>query len=815
MLLIVAAASWIAGLYLAAHLGAAWHSASLFLAASALLAILLRARGRTLLPALALAVLSLGMLRAAWPADAGLPTSIQAYNGVDSIQVEGVVSSDPQPTGTAWRFPLSVQRVWRDEQWRDSRGDLLVVAKVPPSLSADRSKPYFRYGDRLVVTGKSEEPPVFEDFDYRDYLARQGVFSTMIHPGVELVEEGEGNRLLQSIFSIRSRLSQSLEQALPEPQNSMAQALLLGRRSAMPAELTQAFRDTGASHILAISGLHVGVLLGISVAFSRWLLGARRQAYLLVPLLAIWGYAALSGMSPSVQRAAIMGSIYLLGVALGRQNSIAPALAAAAAFMAAIQPGILSDVSFQLSFTAMAGLVLLAPPVERWLLRFRADASEEGGWSRALTSAMSATVAATLGTLPLVAFYFEQVSLVGLPTTLLALPALPAILGTGLLTAALGLVSPAAAEVVGWAAWLCLSYLKTVVEVFDAIPGNAVRVEGFGAPLVVAYYAALLAAVGARPRLQAISGRLSQPFGRESGLRERVESWLPGRRVFWAMAFMGVLASAVIWTAAISRPDGRLHVSFLDVGQGDAIFVVTPGGRQALIDGGADPKRLLNHLGDRVPFWDDSLDLVVLTHPHEDHVAGLVEALDRYDVDLALERRFHFPSPDYALWQSVLADREVQVLQALEGQRILLGNGVLLEVIYPPDKLLEGTTSDVNNASIVMRLTYGETSFLLTGDVHWDAESYILNRSLSIQSDVLKVPHQGSNTSSSDAFVREVAPWAAVISVGADNAFGHPHPETMDTLRAALPDDRILTTALNGTVQFTSDGSQLWMQAER
>ena len=815
MLLIVAAASWIAGLYLAAQLDAVWHSAALFLAASALLAILLRARGHTLLPALALAVLSLGMLRAAWPADAGLPAAIQAYNGVDSIQVEGLVSSDPQPTGTAWRFPLSVQRVWQDEQWQDAHGDLLVVAKVPPSLSSARSKPYFRYGDRLTVTGKAEEPPVFEDFDYRDYLARQGVFSTMVHPGVELVGEGEGNRLLESVFSIRSQLSQSLEQALPEPQNSMAQALLLGRRSAMPAELTQAFRDTGASHILAISGLHVGVLLGISVAFSRWLLGARRQLYLLVPLLSIWGYAALSGMSPSVQRAAIMGSVYLLGVALGRQNSIAPALAAAAAVMAAIQPGILSDVSFQLSFTAMAGLVLLAPSVERWLLRFRADASEEGGWSRALTSAMSATVAATLGTLPLVAFYFEQVSLVGLPTTLLSLPALPAILGTGLLTAALGLVSPAAAEVVGWAAWLCLSYLKTVVEVFDAIPGNAVRVGGFGAPLVVAYYAALLTAVAARPRLPAISARLSHPFGRETGLREKVESWLPGRRVFWAMAFMGVLASAIIWTAALSRPDGRLHVAFLDVGQGDAIFVVTPGGRQALIDGGADPKRLLNHLGDRVPFWDDSLDLVVLTHPHEDHVAGLVEALDRYDVGLALERRFHFPSPDYALWQSVVADRDIQVLQAVEGQRILLGNGVLLEVIYPPDKLLEGTTSDVNNASIVMRLTYGETSFLLTGDVHWDAESYILNRSLPIQSDVLKVPHQGSNTSSSPDFVREVSPRVAVISVGADNSFGHPHPETLDTLRAALPDDRILTTALNGTVQFISDGSRLWVQAER
>ena len=294
-----------------------------------------------------------------------------------------------------------------------------------------------------------------------------------------------------------------------------------------------------------------------------------------------------------------------------------------------------------------------------------------------------------------------------------------------------------------------------------------------------------------------------------------IESYLPGRRVFWAMTLMGVLASATFWTTALSRPDGRLHVAFLDVGQGDAIFVVTPGGRQVLIDGGADPRRLLTHLGERVPFWDDTLDLVVLTHPHEDHVAGLVEALDRYDAGLVLERSLEFPSPDYTLWQSALKYKDIPVLQAVEGQRIFLDHGLMLEVIYPPEVLLENTTSDVNNASVVTRLTYGEISFLFTGDLHWDAESYILHRSLPIRSDVLKVPHQGSRTSSSPAFVREVAPQVAVISVGADNAFGHPHPEALDTLRAILPEDRVLTTARNGTVQFASDGSRLWMQTER
>ena len=290
---------------------------------------------------------------------------------------------------------------------------------------------------------------------------------------------------------------------------------------------------------------------------------------------------------------------------------------------------------------------------------------------------------------------------------------------------------------------------------------------------------------------------------------------LSGQEVPWWALALAMSAAALSWAAALSLPDSRLHVTFLDVGQGDAAFIVTPGGWQVLVDGGPSPLDAVRHLGERMPFRDRTIDLVVLTHPHSDHVNGLVEVLRRYDVARILERRADYENPAYLAWHRAVAAEGAEVIQAESGQLIAVDDGVFIQVVSPRARLLRGTASDANNASVVLRLVYGDVSFLLTGDMFSEAEGVLVGQNAPVDSDVLKVAHHGSHSSSSEEFLQAVSPAVAVISVGEDNRFDHPHPQTLEALRRRVPKEMLLLTSHSGTIEFATDGRRLKVKTER
>jgi competence protein ComEC len=293
----------------------------------------------------------------------------------------------------------------------------------------------------------------------------------------------------------------------------------------------------------------------------------------------------------------------------------------------------------------------------------------------------------------------------------------------------------------------------------------------------------------------------------------RVSSFFSGLNRKWLVLSLAV-AAVLVSFLAVSLPDDRLHVSFLDVGQGDAILI-QKGSQQVLVDAGPSPQAVCLRLGEKMPFWDRTIELVVLSHPSADHVTGLVEVLNRYRVEQVLYPEMAFESGVYDEWLGLVEEKGIKATLAQAGQQIDLGEGVLIEVLNPPDPPLSDTDSDVDNNAAVLRLSLDEVSFLLTADIMWEAEFELLYNRTNLRSTVLKVAHHGSNTSTTPEFLAVAHPELAVISVGADNEYGHPTEEVLERLRGLVGEENIYRTDEDGTVEFITDGERLWLVTER
>jgi competence protein ComEC len=271
------------------------------------------------------------------------------------------------------------------------------------------------------------------------------------------------------------------------------------------------------------------------------------------------------------------------------------------------------------------------------------------------------------------------------------------------------------------------------------------------------------------------------------------------------------VGSLLVWLAVLSLPDGRLHLAFLDVGQGDAILITTPEGRQILIDGGPTPTDLTWRLGQELPFWDRSLDVVINTHPDADHLAGLPPLLGRYQVDQVLVPDVGTNSNLYREWEAQLAQAQLTPTIGQAGMELTLGRGITATLLNPgPAAARE---DDPNNHSVVMRLQMGRISFLLPGDIEEPVERNLVWQQVPLATTVLKSPHHGSKTSSSEVFLEAVNPQVVVISVGKDNDFGHPSPEVLE--RYAERGLTVFRTDQDGTIEFSTDGERLWVETGR
>ena len=522
--------------------------------------------------------------------------SLHYYNEQGVIEIKGLISDDPETGDSTTHLRFSARKIKLNGEWQEVAGSALLYVRPYPA---------YRYGDVLLVTGRLEEPPRLEDFDYADYLARQGIHSTVLYPEIEVLDTGQGNPALEWVYSLRHRLADAIADVLPEPQASLVQGVVLGMRENIPESLRTDFARSGTTHLLAISGLHLSIVTGILLAAGSRLFGRRYHIHIWLTLVAIWCYAVITGMNPPVMRAAIMASIFLAAELLGRQRTAITALTFAGAVMVGISPQILWEASFQLSFLAMVGLIFVSPWLQGQGRRAISATLGENGVAASITGYVSDTFCVTLGIIvivwSLIAYYFGIVSLVAPLATFLALPALPGIIVTGALAAAVGIVALPVAQVIGWFTWLFASYMLTVVSRMAAFPLSAIDTGTVDARLVWAYYAVIAGIAW----LYRHRSKLSAVGAPTIDFIER----LPKKWILPPLLVVAILST----TFAISMPDDKLHVSVLDIGQGDAILIQTPGHQDILVDGGPSPRELNLALGQKMPFWDRTIDVLALS----------------------------------------------------------------------------------------------------------------------------------------------------------------------------------------------------------
>ena len=669
--------------------------------------------------------------------------------------------------------------------------------------------PEIEPGLDVVVDGAIRAPP---EGPYGDYLARTGVVGTLQSRRLDIKgSEGGPGALLERL---RRAAGEALAAAIPEPEAGLAAGIVVGLRDRVDRSLAADFTTVGASHIVAISGWNIAIVAA-SVAALAGTWARRRRA--LLTAVAIVTYVVFAGASPSVVRAAAMAGVVLVARESGRAGRAAAALGWAAVILLLVDPALVSDAGFQLSTLATAGILAWATPLNADLRR-RAPARLPD-W---LVECLAVSLAAQAATLPVVLLVFGRLAIISPVINLAVVPIVaPAMAAAGIALVG-GLASMAGAPalmatILGLPGWFLLSVMVGVVQAGARLPFASATLEPpwnvVAAALAAAVPAAILVA-----RSKRIAGRrdtardspvagvvVAEPpraaTGRSAPQTRHGTRRRSGR--FERIVAIATAASLIALVVAVAdRPDGTTRITVIDVGQGDSILVEGGRGGRLLVDGGPDPDRLLIELDRRLPPWDRRLDAVILTHPHEDHVAGLAMLLGRYRVGRVYETGMHGPGPGYKAWARALALPSAPPDGRLATGDRLAVDDLHLRVLWPdPGKVpLEPPDGGrgINDVSVVLLGEVAGRRILLTGDVEDDVDPLLVARGLP-PIDVLKVAHHGSKTASTPAFLDVVKPAVAIVSAGAGNPYGHPARSTLD--RLASTGARVLRTDTDGSVE--------------
>ena len=740
------------------------------------------------------------------------PGHIIHYADKKAVMMEGIIIESPQFSPDKTELILAAANIIEDGNLIPVEGRTIITIKgyYP-----------FKYGDFLRFAVNLKTPHNFHNpggFDYEKYLLYQRIMVRGFISDPEkivIMRQNQGNRIKAFIENFRMKLKTIIYENAESPQKEIIQAMILGDQKEISRDIMEKFNRTGVSHIIAISGFNVGMIAVFSLFVIRLILKSSETFLLRYSMIAVSTWLSLipviifcliAGLGVSVVRATIMAVVFMAAILIGRQRDLYNTLALAAFIILIIAPYSLFDVSFQLSFAAVFALLFITPRVSHI---FSSPWVEEKKDQHPRTvqivinSALfvAVTLSATLGTLPLIIFYFNRFSNVVLPANICVVPVL-GILAIPV-SMAIILTAPISASLAIPFIYVC-SILVTIslkiVDFFDSIPGASWIVTTPTVIEIFAYYILLFALVSLLDRKD-----------EETKKKYKIHISILKLTCLCLCLFFAVYN---IYLYTQSKQNHYVSMTAIDVGQGSAALFRLPGGKTLLIDGGGFADGSFD-IGKNVvaPFLlhqrIKKIDYVILTHPHPDHLGGLIYILDNFAVREVWSNGQSSQTQMYQQFIDILKKKSIVHRVLSEDTGTFFVNGVAYEILNPEHPL--NTKMDasekydlVNDNSLVMKISFGKIAFLLTADIGSDVEERLISAGKDMRSAILLVAHHGGFRSSTRPFLHQVHPHIAVISCGKDNIYHDPHPDVLRRFREI--ETKVLRTDKNGAVTVKTDG---------